>query len=91
MILKFMSGNGWIFISDLTKVETKSMKRTEAVNLSINKEFHCYKDPADLNSDTWVKLYYLFFRNIGFDKLIVVDTNETYLLNDEGKTIERLN
>ena len=90
MILKFQTYGGWVFISDLDKVETKEMLKKDAQDLIINKEFYCMNEKKDDNS-VWVKLHYLFTRRDGFDKLVVTDINQVYLLNDEGKTIERIN
>lgn len=89
MILKYQTNNGWVFISDLYKVETRLMMKKDAKDLDLTKEFHCISE--NKGDDIWVKLHYLFTRDIGFNKLIVTDINQVYLLNDEGKTIERIN
>ena len=90
MILKFQQHNGWVFISNLYKVETKDMLNKEAEDLCINKEFYCMNEKEG-DKSVWVKLHYLFMNGIGFDKIIITDINQVYLLNDEGKTIERIN
>jgi len=90
MILKVNIGNGWMFISNLYKTEYREMTKVDAQNLPINKEFYCRNQGID-SAETWVKVHYLFVNGIGLHKVIVTDTNEVYLLNDEGKTIERIN
>lgn len=92
MILKFYGGSGWVFISELNKVEIRQMTQLEAVQLDINKQFYCLKGvkEKDLNNVT-VNVYYLFSKSLGLDKVLVMDSNQCYLLNDEGKTIERIN
>jgi hypothetical protein len=90
MIVKFQMHNGWVFVSDLYKVETKEMLKKDAQDLAINKEFYCMNE-EEVGNTVWVKLHYLFTREIGFNKIVVTDINQVYLLNDEGKTIERIN
>jgi len=90
MILKFQQFNGWVYISDLTKIETKQMLKEDALALAINKESYCMNEKQGDNS-VWVQLHYLFTKGEGFNKIVVTDINQVYLLNDEGKTIERIN
>ena len=92
MILKFYGGSGWVFISELDKVEIRQMTRLKSVQLDFNKQFYCLKEVKEKDlDDVLVNVCYLFTKSIGLDKVIVMDSNQCYLLNDEGKTIERIN
>jgi len=95
MIVKVQLSRGWMFISEVYQIETEDMTKDKAIALDFNKEFYCTKngEEKDLKTD-WVKLINIFTKistEQRLDKVIVVDTNKVYLLNNEGKTIERLN
>ncbi len=51
MILKFYGGSGWVFISELDKVEIRQMTRLKSVQLDFNKQFYCLKEVKEKDLD----------------------------------------
>jgi len=94
MIVKIGTMQGWKFFDevetfeinqttneDLKKEEDKENSGCPVGFMVLN---HSYKD-TDI-----IKVLKIWRRNNYFEK-IVIDVNNVYILNDEGKTIERIN
>lgn len=100
MIVKFKTnaifGESWEFIPDVSSFRHSkiSKEQRQSKNLQLNdyiqhrdKNGKVYKDIEDyVYFQAWIK------NTVKVDEPICIVTNmPTYLLNDEGKTIERIN
>ena len=89
MIVKTEMTGGWMFFDNVETVEIIETTVKNAQDSQVNKQFILMRDkPTD---NDLVKKIYLFKAEQILSQVIVVDANNVYLLNDEGKTIERIN
>jgi len=89
MIVKTEMTGGWMFFDNVETVEIIETTVKNAQDSQVNKQFILMRDKSADND--LVKKIYLFKAEQILAQVIVVDTNNVYLLNDEGKTIERIN
>jgi len=88
MILKIEWCNGWLFQDKFERLEIIEVSKKEAEERRINKQFVIKRAKEDNDR---VKMINLFKEGCDLFQVIVIDINQAYLLNDEGKTIERIN
>jgi len=87
MILKICTGTGWRFIDKIKNVEVN--ESTKQSDEQFNSQ--CYYVNEKQNN---IKVITVFIDNDYFlssNLRIKVDVAQVYLLNDAGKTIERIN
>lgn len=85
MILKtrYPSGKAWIYFDRIIRIVVHYDYNEQPENISIDERW------VSEGSDQRPLL--CVFKSIeGNERSILIDGNETYLLNDDGKTIERL-
>ena len=94
MIVKIGTLHGWKLIDN---VETFEINQTTHAELKQQEDIEQSSCPVGFmvfdkgrREDMVIKVLKIWKRNNYFEK-IVIDVNNVYLLNDEGKTIERLN
>ena len=94
MIVKIGLQDGWHFVDNVEKFQIyqrthAEFKREEDIEQSECPIQFLVFDKGR-REDQIIKVLRIWLRNNYFEK-IVVDINNIYLLNDEGKTIERIN
>jgi len=85
MIVKIKKEEGWIFIANVKKAELqkKDKKLNEVYEIGVPGIVTC--------SEKDVNILNLYIKTSDYKEENYLINNEVYLLNDEGKTIERLN
>ena len=89
MIMKVQMNCGWKFFDKIETVEVIETTVKNAQDADLNKQFMLMRSII-IDNDS-VKKIYMFKAEQILAQVIVVDVNNVYLLNDEGKTIERIN
>ena len=98
MIVKIGTLHGWKLIDNVETFEINQTTHAELKQEEDIEQSGCpigfmllkkTKQPGD-NDNEYIKVLKIWKRNNYFEK-IVIDVNNVYILNDEGKTIERLN
>lgn len=88
MILKICTGNGWRFISDVSEVEVNPSTK------DVDTDYPCQNIFVN-DKERYIKVIKYFINHKGDTRdlanWIKIDDVKVYLLNDEGKTVERLN
>ena len=94
MIVKIGTLHGWKLIDN---VETFEINQTTHAELKQEEDIEQSGCPVGFmvfdkgrREDAVIKVLKIWKRNNYFEK-IVIDVNNVYILNDAGKTIERLN
>jgi len=94
MIVKIGTLHGWKFFDE---VETFEINETTHLELKQQEDKDQSGCPVGFmvfdkgrREDMVIKVLRIWRRNNYFEK-IVIDVNNVYILNDEGKTIERIN
>lgn len=87
MILKISTGKGWRFIANVVEVEVNPSTKDVETDYPCQ---HIYvKD-----TERYIKVIKYWTKGLELHNLanfIKIDDVQVYLLNDEGKTVERLN
>jgi len=89
MIMKVQMNCGWKFFDKIETVEVIETTVKNAQDADLNKQFMLMRSII-IDNDS-VKKIYMFKAEQILAQVIVVDVNNVYLLNDNGKTIERIN
>jgi hypothetical protein len=102
MIVKISNGPGWRYFDGIEDVGVYDSSYKDARNIDCPTEYMtsiqngssiCLPTDGSRTSaddEMFVKVIKLF-KNGSMYKRLVIDTNFAYLMNNEGKTIERLN
>jgi hypothetical protein len=87
--MKVQMNCGWKFFDKIETVEVIETTVKNAQDADLNKQFMLMRSII-IDNDS-VKKIYMFKAEQILAQVIVVDVNNVYLLNDNGKTIERIN
>jgi hypothetical protein len=90
MVIKMQRGEGWEFIGDIKDAIVLPHGENEANNGQFFDEFRLEVIEPEETHPQRTSAYILAHRSDG-KTLGIVSERDVYLLNDNGKTIERLN
>jgi hypothetical protein len=91
MILKISNGPGWRYFDGIEDVEVyDSTYEDTRIDCPTEYMLNTQNDTAKARNEMFVKVIKLF-KNGSMYRRLVIDTNNVYLMNNEGKTLERIN
>jgi hypothetical protein len=89
MIVKIKANKGWLFYDGFEKIHHEGISREQATKIEPN-AIWC-EDNSECEGSKCPEFIILYASKRGNEPYSLVTNQITYLLNDEGKTIERLN